>query len=312
MPYPEVIELFDSGSGGLTTNDAGGMERQVTLRWLVSQKANYTAAERWAVAAAPLYREGHKRTRLDIRGLGNYWWEISAEYVNPSIDSGEDEPDQDSQDAGGDGVSSSISFDTTSGSAHITQANTTNIAGLTAAEGQSSYATAGATAPDTEGAIDIEGDQVRGVDVTVPAFAFSETWTFPSESLVTKYLETIYALTGKINDAPWRIFDKGEVLFLGARGQLDREASKCQVTYSFSVSPNQENITVGQITNIKKGGWDYMTVTYETAAVGGSIIKRPRFVYVNSVYEGGDFSKLKIGGTSFPKVWQPQKDFESE
>jgi hypothetical protein len=52
-----------------------------------------------------------------------------------------------------------------------------------------------------------------------------------------------------------------------------------------------------------------MSVTYETAAVGDSIIKRPKFVYVSSVYEGGDFTKLNIGGTTFPEVWQPKKDF---
>lgn len=310
MPYPEYIELFDSGSGGLTTNDKGGLEREVTLRWLVSQKANYLAAEQWAIQQAPLYFSGHKRARLDIRGLGNYWWEVSAQYVNLSIQSDEEEADPDSQDSGGDGISGSISFDTTSGTGHITQANKKNVSGLTAAGGQDRYAKAGATAPDAEGAIDIEGDQVRGVDVTIPSFNFSETWTFPSESVVKKYLANVYSLTGKINDASWRTFQKGEVLFLGARGQVDRGASTSQITFSFSVSPNDDNLTVGSITGIKKGGWDYMTVTYETAAANNTIIKRPRFVYVNSVYEGGDFSKLNIGGTSFPEVWQPKKDFE--
>ena len=311
MAYPEVIELFDSGSGGLTTNDKGGLEREVTLRWLVSQKAGYLQAEQWATENAPLYQYGHKRSRVDIRGLGNYWWEISAQYVNISIDSDEEEPDRDSQDDGGDGVSGSISFDTTSGTGHITQANKKKIAGLTGSSGQDGYA-AGllATAPDTEGAIDIEGDQVRGVDVTIPAFTFSETWTFPSESVVKKYLANVYSLTGKINNASWRMFEKGEVLFLGARGQVDRGASKCQITFSFSVSPNQDDLEVGEIKNIKKGGWDYMTVTYETDRVDDSLIKRPKFVYVSSIYEGGDFTKLNIGGTTFPEVWLPKKDFE--
>lgn len=309
MAYPEVIELFDSGSGGLTTNDKGGLEREVTLRWLVSQKAGYLEAEQWATENSPLYQYGHKRTRVDIRGLGNYWWEVSAQYVNLAIESDEEQPDQDSQDDGGDGVSGSISFDTTSGTGHITQANTKNVVGLTDDTGQSKYAVAPGTAPDVEGAIDIEGDQVRGVDVTIPAFTFSETWTFPSESVVKRYLADVYGLTGKINNASWRMFEKGEVLFLGARGQVDRGASKCQITFSFSASPNKKNLEVGAISGINKGGWDYMTVTYETAAVAESIVKRPKFVYVNSVYEGGDFTKLNIGGTTFPQVWQPKKDF---
>ena len=311
MSYPEVIELFDSGSGGLITNDKGGLEREVTLRWLVSQKAGYLQAEQWATQNAPLYQYGHKRARVDIRGLGNYWWEISAQYVNLSINSDEEQPDQNSQDDGGDGVSVSISFDTTSSTGHITQANKENIAGLTGDTGQDGYSVAPGTAPDIEGAIDIEGDQVRGVDVTIPAFTFSETWTFPSESVVKKYLTTLYGLTGKVNNKSWRTFEKGEVLFLGARGQVDRGASKCQVTFSFAASPNKESLAVGAITGIKKGGWDYMTVTYETARVADSVVKRPRFVYVSSVYEGGDFTKLNIGGTSFPEVWQPKKDFDN-
>jgi hypothetical protein len=314
MAYPEVIELFDSGSGGLTTNDKGGLEREVTLRWLVSQKANYLAAEQWAVANAPLYWSGHKRARLDIRGLGNYWWEISAQYVNLSIESDEEEPDPQSQDSGSgcQGVSTSISFDTSSGTAHITQANKTNTAGLAGATGQAKYAKAGETAPDTEGAIDIEGDQVRGVDVTVPAFTFSETWTFPAACVVESYLETLYELSGKINNAPWRMFGKGEVLFLGARGQAERGATTCQVTFSFSASPNKTGIQIGAITGIDKGGWDYLTVTYDTVAAAGSLIKRPRYVYVSSVYEGADFSRLAIGGTQFPSVYQPKKNFEAK
>lgn len=310
MSHPPFIELFDSGSGGLTTSDKGSLERDVTLRWLVSDKANYLAAEQWAVTQAPLYLSGHKRARLDIRGLGNYWWEVSAQYVNPSIESAEEEPDPGSQDSGGDGVSSSISFDTTSGTGHITQANKKNVAGLTANTGQDRYAKPGKNAPNTEGAIDIEGDQVRGVDVTIPAFNFSETWKFSSEKVVTKYLTDLYRITGKINNAPWRIFNKGEVLFLGARGQLDRGATTCQITFSFAVNPNDDDLTVGEITGIKKGGWDYMTVTYEDVVAGETIIKRPRFVYVNSVYEGADFSKLNIGDLKFPEVWQPKKDFE--
>lgn len=314
MPYPESIELFDSGSGGVTFTQDGNLEREVTLRWLVSQKANYLAAEQWATANAPLFLTGHRRARLDIRGLGNYWWEVTAQYANASIgsDDPQRQPDRQSEYDGGDGVSGSISFDTTSATGHITQVNTRNVVGLTSETGQSKYAVAGQTAPDTEGAIDIEGDQVRGVDVTVPTFNFSETWTFPSQSLVTDYIENIYSLTGKVNDAKWRMFKKGEVLFLGARGQADRGATNCQVTFSFSASPDQENISIGAITGIKKGGWDYMTVTYETAAAQGSIIKRPKFVYVNSVYQGGDFRLLKIGGEGFPEVWQPKMDFGEE
>lgn len=310
MAYPEVIELFDSGSGGLTIGEDGNVEREVTLRWLVSQKANYLAAEQWAVDNAPLCLSGHRRSRLDIRGLGNYWWEISAQYVNSALCFGGGDgnnpspPDPESDDL----VSSSISFDTTNSTAHITQANSRNPAGLTDFSGQSGYAAGGLAAPDTDGAIDIEGDQVRGVDVTVPAFSFTETWSLPSAVLIDDYVSTLYSMTGKINNARWRNFDTGEVLFLGARGDVARGNGTCQITFSFSASPNKEGIKIGSITGINKGGWDYLTVTYKTETDAGSLVKRPQYVYVNSVYEGGDFSKLKLG-TRFPRVFEKTKDF---
>lgn len=310
MPYPEFIELFDSGSGGLTTGDKGTLEREVTLKWLVSEKAGYLEAEAWAVEKAPLYYSGHRRTRLDIRGLGNYWWEVSANYTNQAIQSEEQGPDSSSSDSGGSGVSNTVSFDTTGGTEHITQVNTKNNVGKTGVSGQLSYAAGGGIGPDLEGAINVEGDQVRGVDVTVPVFNFSETWIFPSQYVVASFIGTLYSLTGTINNKPWRVFDTGEVLFLGARGEITRGASSCSITFAFAARPTVTGITVGDIGNIDKGGWDYLHVVYDTVAAAGSIIKRPKYVYVNSVYEGKDFTDLQIGNV-FPAVYQPRQGFSN-
>ena len=311
MAIPEYIELFDSGSGGLTTNDKGLLEREVSLRWLVNNKLNYPAAEAWATEQAPLIYNEHRRTRIDIRGLGNKWWEITANYTNAAIqpDGGE----EGGGDSGSDPIANTISIDTTGGTEHITQANTKNNAGQAGQGGQLSHAVGGGLGPDLEGAINVEGDQVRGIDVTVPVFNFTETWTFPSFLLVDSYIATLYELTGTINNNKWRVFDTGEVLFLGARTEITRGASACAVTFSFQARPTMIDFSIGsepnEIGDINKGGWDYMQVTYDTVSEAGSIIKRPKYVYISSVYEGKDFTRLLIGN-KFPAVYLNNTGFQ--
>lgn len=312
MAVPEYIELFDSGSGGLTTTPEGALEREVNLRWLVSAKANYPAAEEWAIEKAPMTYKQHRRARIDIRGLGNGWWEVSATYTNSAIPS--EEGDAGGGDDGQQPISNTVSIDTTGGTEHITQANTINAVGQTGGVGgQLGRPRPGTEWPDMEGALNVEGDQVRGIDVTVPVFAFSETWTMPSSVMINSYIGVLYALTGTINEKPWRTFDTGEVLFMGARTEITRGASFCAVTFQFQARPTQIDFSIGQgedkIVNINKGGWDYMQVTYDTVAKEGSIIKIPKCVYISSVYQGADFTKLLIGN-EFPAVYLPNTGFQ--
>ena len=313
MAIPEYIELFDSGSGGLTTNDKGLLEREVSLRWLVNNKLNYPAAEAWATEQAPLTYKQHRRTRIDIRSLGNKWWEVTASYTNAEIQPEEGGGQQGGGDSGSDPISNTISIDTTGGTEHITQANTFENAGQTGENGQIGYPRPGTEWPDMEGALNVEGDQVRGIDVTVPVFNFSETWTFPSYLLVDSYIATLYELTGTINNNKWRVFDTGEVLFLGARTEITRGASASAVTFSFQVRPTMIDFSVGtgedKIININKGGWDYMQVTYDTVAKAGSIVKIPKCVYISSVYQGKDFTRLLLGN-KFPAVYLNNTGFQ--
>ncbi len=88
----------------------------------------------------------------------------------------------------------------------------------------------------------------------------------------------------------------GEVLFLGASGSK-RGSDDWEITFRFAASPNKTGLTVGDIVNINKKGWEYMWVRYADAedAVAKAIVKKPVAVYVEKVYEDGDFSGLGIG-----------------
>jgi hypothetical protein len=75
------------------------------------------------------------------------------------------------------------------------------------------------------------------------------------------------------------------------------------LSYKFIASPNAGTgqtlpaITVGSITGIEKKGHEYMWVRYEAESDTASktLLKVPKYVYVNKVYREASFSGLGIG-----------------
>ena len=181
---------------------------------------------------------------------------------------------------------SAFSFDTGGGSQHVTQSIQT----------VGSYAPAGKTAPDFQGAIGVTESEVEGVDITVPVYSFSETHYLGEATVTQAYKLTLFSLTGRTNDAAFKGFAAGEVLFLGASGSK-RGDGAWEIAFRFAASPNRTGITVGPITGIAKKGWEYLWVRYADAedATAKALVKQPVAAYVERVYEEGDFSLLGIG-----------------
>jgi hypothetical protein len=177
-------------------------------------------------------------------------------------------------------------FDSSGGTQKITQSIATV-----------SYGLGGGGAPNFNGAIGVSEDKVEGADITVPNFQFSETHFFSDSSMVAGYKHVIYALTGTINNAPFKGLDTGECLFMGASGTRRPGDLQWAVTFRFAGSMNQPSLTVGPIGGITKGGWDYMWVRYGdfADATNYALVKRPIAVYVETVYYSSDFSTLLIG-----------------
>jgi len=181
---------------------------------------------------------------------------------------------------------SRFSFDTGGGTQHITQSLRT-VAG---------HGAPGIAPPNFHGAIGVTGQSIEGVDIHVPVYNFVEAHYLPAAYVTGSYKVTLFHLTGKVNDASFRGLSSGEVLFLGASGSA-RSGEDWEITFRFAASPNRRDIAVGSITGIDKSGWEYMWVTYEDAEDedSGRLVKRPVAVYVEQVYEYGDFSRLGIG-----------------
>jgi len=189
-------------------------------------------------------------------------------------------------------------FDTSGRTAHITQAKS-----------ETAYALTGATATARKSAINVNGDRVDGVDIVEPALSWTETYDVPSAYVTSAYIKTAASLTGTVNNAAFRTFDAGEVLFLGLSGSQEADAQKgngpWSLSYKFVASPNAgasgtiPAITVGDITGIEKMGHDYMWVNYQQEAnsTTSQLYAKPIEVYVNKVYRDSNFSSLGIGTT---------------
>jgi hypothetical protein len=223
--------------------------------------------------------------------LGDKAWQLEVSYVS---DGGEDDQQRDP-------LKRSRSFDTGGGTQHITQA----IPSDTFPEGEQRFHDGSPAAPNMRGAIGVDGDSVQGVDIVVPQLTWTETYDVPRQYVTTTYIKTVSMLTGTVNNATFRGFADGEVLFMGASGSQQWDADKgdgpWSLSYKFVASGNQganktfAALTIGDIQNIEKDGHDYLWVRYEDAVDSSTLLKRPKFVYVNKVYRRQDFSQLGIG-----------------
>ena len=166
-------------------------------------------------------------------------------------------------------------------------------------------------APNAHGMINMKDDSVDGVDITVPQFSFTATLYLPIKNVNSTYINNLYKCTGGTNDSPITMviddislsFDTGELLYMGASGAR-RGSGEVEISHKFAASPNRTGVTVGDITGIAKGGWEYLEVRIKrieqeySAAGGGTKIKLlgqlPQFVYVHKVYKSVDLTQLQI------------------
>lgn len=183
---------------------------------------------------------------------------------------------------------SSYNFDTGGGSQHITHIKD-------AAHHIATYPAAGAF--DPEGLIGVTNDgSVEGCDIRVPVYNWGETHIIPDALLTDEYKGKLYELTGRTNNAVFKGFAIGECLFCGASGS-QRGDDDWEITFRWASSPNwTETIKVdGVDTEIAKKGWEYLWVRTTRGVNNDEIGPMVRSVYVEQVYESGDFGDLGIG-----------------
>jgi len=207
--------------------------------------------------------------------LGDNAWQVT---INYSKDGAED---------GAAPLKRARSFDTTGGTQHITQAY--------------SETRFGTNAPDQKKAIGVDSNGVNGVDIVVPQLQWQETYDVPNTYVTSAWIRGVSGVTGTTNNAPFRGFEAGEVLFLGCSGSQEWDDEKGRgpwsLSFRFVASKNVTGETVGDIAGVAKKGHEYLWVRYEDAVDSNVLLKKPKAVYVNKVYRESNFSTLGIGTT---------------
>lgn len=244
-----------------------GTQPTAELRYVIQGTNDDTTVRALLLATSPQTYLGLRRADVNFSPVGGDVWECSAQYDVRN--------------------ESQFTFDTGGGSQHITQSRATI----------NRYAAPGGVAPNYFGAIGVADDQVAGTDVTVPVYQFSETHYIDDALVDQAYKLQLFQLTGRVNGSEFRGFAKGELLFLGASG-AKRGLEDWEITYRFAASPNASQLTIGAINGIAKEGWHYLWIRYEDVvdSAASVLIKRPTAVYVEQVYQYGDFTLLGIGG----------------
>lgn len=224
-----------------------------------------------AVMAAPGSFRSMDISGLSVKPEGGGVWEATADYSSGA----------EKKKLTGD---STYTFDTTGGTQHITQSRETVGYG-------------GPPGLTFKNAIGVTKDSVEGVDITVPVYAWTETHYLPITLIDPGYKRSLFFLTGCMNDAAFRGYERGEVLFKGASGS-QRKISDVEITYHFAASPNVE-VATGTLSGLSttdiKLGWDYIWFSYVDDISGNFMIKKPLAVLIERVYRFGDFSLMGIG-----------------
>jgi len=181
---------------------------------------------------------------------------------------------------------SSFSFDTGGGTSQIQHSLLTRSSTSPLRDG----------APDFKGAINVTSGAVEGCQITIPQYNFQETHYVAASAVTAAYKATIFSLTGSVNNATYKGFSVGEVLFLGASGSL-RQHDQYELTFKFAASPSATDIPIGDLITVPlKRGWDYLWVWYREGEDGeaNQMIRTPLAAYVEQVYEEKNLTLLGI------------------
>lgn len=288
-----VYEMIDSMSGSIRADLQTGEQREVRRRYVVGQTQGFNDTVQIMENYAPRYVEDGSgffwiRQSLDVTGIGNSYFDCTATYLTLLITASErpPEPGQDSAPLPG-----SLAWDTTGNTERIYQALT-----------ETKYG----NGPDFEEAINVSGMQVEGIDKVAPGMRYSETWVFNSLfAFNCEYLGNVFRLTGTTNSSPFRCFDPGEALFLGARCQWQGDQPFCSITFDFDCRPNVDKFYVKSLPEFEKKGWEYVWILYQDETNNDALIRRPVAAYLNKIYEDEDWTPLRIGGR---KIGDPAPD----
>lgn len=179
----------------------------------------------------------------------------------------------------------------------------------TNAYSQIAFPATGRTAIDYGTAIDVQNGRAQGVQRVAPAMKINVRARIATHwvGMPMVYAKLLASLTGTLNNAAifddgasGTIFEPGELLFIGASGEVVAEDPT--LTFSFLASEDASNYTIGNIPGINKPGHSYIWFDFidEEDTLSASPTTKPRAAYVGQIYGPADHSLMKIGEPAPP------------
>lgn len=281
-------ESHDSMSGSVTNESESGEVRSVTRHYVVGRIPDFNQAVAWVTQNyAPRHVTNNSnywvRRRLNMKGIGNQYWDVAADYETllPK-DAGEEEEGDNPQPG-------SIAWDTTGRTERIYQAL------------QETVYPSGE--PSFDCAINVSGSSVEGIDVPRPGMRYSETWIFPAMVAMTdSYVSAVFRLTGTCNASPFRFFQPGEGLFMGGRCQWQGDQPYATITFEWEGRPNNPEyyVSPGFGQTFPKEGWEYVWCRYYEQVSDSTLVRRPRAAYKNRLFDKAEWAGLLIADAAPP------------
>jgi hypothetical protein len=256
----------------------------LTRSWVCWGTSDLSEVLELALANNALYfaggsRKSVKADPMDAPDL----WAVEVEYGASALPDGL-KPDE-------------MAFRITAQNVHVTQSKETKFRRTSADNALG--ATDVGTGANYQQAIGVTLTDIQGVDIQVPRREFTISTQRPTFDW--PYYRAIGDLVAKTNKAAFLGFPAGTLLYLGAEptsgvGTLDSGAKFgfWNLAHHFLYEPNQTNLSIGGITIPRKNGHEYVWARYGAAITAGRVGQRPDAVYVERVYDEGDYDALEL------------------
>ena len=191
-----------------------------------------------------------------------------------------------------------ISFDCGGGTKHVVHA---------IKQGKIVGSTVSYSADDAGGGIGWNGKtgteaEFAGVDVPTADMREVYTKLIPVSKITgtggANYKKALAGLCGKVNNATFKGYNAGEVMFVGMSYTAPTKGQKkVMATYNFRISPRETNVKIsGQTYSVTKEGWQYAWARSKIVNDPNNGTPKVQIdgVYISDVCEEADFSVLGL------------------
>lgn len=294
MAVDLFVETAKSRSGTVDASGASG-----PVEFILTGTTDRSEVYAYVVANTPTLFEGGYRKSIDLAPQGGGVWIITVVYssattadqtvgTTPADGPGDPAPTapDDTTELG-----ANYTLDLSAQTVRITQSLAT-IYRRVEADDPADLVLVG-TAPDFKQAIGATKDAVAGCDRFVPHLEM--TIERERSGLKLGYIRTLKRLVGRVNDATFYGFAKGDVLYLGASARYTQNG-RWAFTHRIAINETEEAVPItGDLVLPRVRGWEYVWVSYKTDTNAGSAIQIPASAHVEQIYRYGDFAEIGIG-----------------